>query len=62
LSAKIQQSITLRLIDSMQEQRQIFYFCWQRFTGKRLLLRLLLAFEAALILSASKKDLARSST
>jgi hypothetical protein len=62
LSATIQQSITLRLIDSMQEQRQIFYFCWQRFTGKRLLLRLLLAFEAALILSASKKDLARSST
>jgi hypothetical protein len=62
LSAKIQQSITLRLIDSMQEQRLIFYFCWQRFTGKRLLLRLLLAFEAALILSASREDMARSST
>lgn len=62
LSAKIQQSITLRLIDSMQEQRLIFYFCWQRFTGKRLLPRLLLAFEAALILSASREDVARSST
>jgi hypothetical protein len=62
LSAKVQQSITLRLIDSMQEQRQIFYFCWQRFSGKRLLLRLLLAFEAALILSACREDVARSST
>lgn len=54
LSAKIQQSITLRLIDSMQEQRLIFYYCWQRFSGRGVLLRLLLAFEAALIVSSAK--------
>jgi hypothetical protein len=62
LSARIQQSITLTLIDSMQEQRLIFYFCWQRFTGTRLLLRLMLAFEAALILSASKEKAPHPST
>ena len=62
LSAKVQQNITLRLIDSMQEQRLIFYFCWQRFAGRGVLPRLLLAFEAALILSASTEDTARSST
>jgi hypothetical protein len=58
LSAKIQQHITLKLIDSMQEQRRIFYFCWQRFTGKGIVPRLLLTFEAALILSALKENTA----
>ena len=62
LSAKVQQNITLRLIDSMQEQRLIFYFCWQRFAGRGVLLRLLLAFEAALVLSAAKAEVALPST
>lgn len=56
LSARIQQHITLQLIDSMQEQKLIFYFCWKRFAGKGVILRLLLAFEAALILSVTKKN------
>ncbi|NDF98049.1 MAG: hypothetical protein EB101_03795 [Chitinophagia bacterium] len=62
LSATIQQHVTLRLIDSMQEQKLIFYFCWQRFAGRGVLLRLLLAFEAALILSAAKAEVALPST
>ncbi len=56
LTAKIQQHVTMRLIDSMQEQKLIFYFCWQRFAGRGVIVRLLLAFEAALILSATRDD------
>jgi len=52
LSKKIEQSITLRIIDSIGEQRRYFYFCWQLYKKKSVLVRLLLSFESSLILSA----------
>lgn len=53
LSSKIQQPIIVKLVASIQEQKTIFQLCWQYFASRRMLPRLLLAFEAALIVSAT---------
>ena len=53
LSKKIEQSIILRMIDSIDEQKRYFYFCWQLYKKKSVLGRLLLSFESSLILSAA---------
>ena len=52
LSKKIEQSITLRIIDSIGEQRRYFYFCWELYKKRSALVRLLLSFESSLILSS----------
>jgi hypothetical protein len=53
LSSTIQPHVIVKLVDTMEEQKTIFQFCWQYFTSRRLVPRLLLAFEAALIVSAT---------
>ncbi len=53
LSKKIEQSMILRMIDSVDEQKRCFYFCWQLYKKKSVLVRLLLSFESSLILSAA---------
>jgi hypothetical protein len=56
LSKKIEQSMILRMIDAVGEQKKYFYFCWQLYQKKSILVRLLLSFESSLILSAAKSQ------
>ena len=53
LAKRIGHSETMQIIDSITEQKNYFYFCWEHFRKRSMVPRLLLSFESSLILSAT---------